>query len=420
MEHKSKPKKYKTGRPKSKYLESVLVLTSSFPAQKNISVGGGEFVLRLCQEISKKYQPVVLAPKFPNSLNEEIIDEIMVRRFGFLPFNKWYNYFNYGIFAGFKTNLWLSPFFITFFIQQLFYSIRLIRQYDIKIIHAHWIFPQGMTAVLLKYILYKRNLKIITTSHGSDIFSLNFLKPIKLWVLKKSTLITVVSSYLKGVLKTDYGIYKNVVVAPMGIDTQFFNPNLKDQKLQSSYFKSPTNFLLFVGRLSQVKGIKYLIHAMPDILLKHKNTKLIIIGDGELRAELKNMVDKLNIKHAIFFEGFKTHEELRKYFATADIFIGPSLKEGFGLVFAEAASCGCIVVATDFPAVQDIIINNESGFIIKKKSSKAISEKVNFLIENKYIWKEMMKNSRNHIVSNFDWKIIGSEYVNLIDSLKIN
>lgn len=79
----------------------ILVLTSSFPAFYQSTIGGGGFILRLCEEISIKYRPLVVAPKFFNSKKNEIINHIEISRFGFLPVKSAYHFFNDGILQGF-------------------------------------------------------------------------------------------------------------------------------------------------------------------------------------------------------------------------------------------------------------------------------------------------------------------------------
>ncbi|MEJ2331604.1 MAG: glycosyltransferase, partial [Desulfobulbaceae bacterium] len=87
----------------------------------------------------------------------------------------------------------------------------------------------------------------------------------------------------------------------------------------------------------------------------------------------------LSISNNVIFTGAIPNNELPAYFATADIFIGPSIKaeggdtEGFGLTFVEATMSGCIVVGTDVGGIPDIIQEGETGFLVQERDSKAIS-----------------------------------------------
>ncbi|GAH16685.1 unnamed protein product, partial [marine sediment metagenome] len=142
---------------------------------------------------------------------------------------------------------------------------KIIKRGEIETIHAHWIIPQGFIAVLYKKLFRKRNLKIICTSHGGDIFSLQnpLMKKIKKWTLNNVDKLTVVSNAIKeGVKKLNIREDLPIEVIPMGVDDKKFNPTQYDERIRERYsIKGP--FLLFVGRLVEEKGIKYLIDTMP-------------------------------------------------------------------------------------------------------------------------------------------------------------
>ena len=115
--------------------------------------------------------------------------------------------------------------------------------------------------------------------------------------------------------------------------------------------------------------------------------------------------------------GAVMHDDLAKFYATADIFICPSESEGFGLVYAEAASCETYVVGTDLPSIKNFIIDNETGFILKKLSATEISDKILYVLKNKHELRSIRKNARQKIVSLYDWEIVSSNYVNVIKTL---
>ena len=138
------------------------------------------------------------------------------------------------------------------------------------------------------------------------------------------------------------------------------------------------------------------------------------------RKKIEELILELNLKDHVRLIGWVNYSKLPAYFATADIFIGPSIqtnngdREGFGLTFAEAISSECIVIASDLPAIKDIIIENQTGFIVKQKSSKAISDKVIELIkfgDNLEIFKDR---GRKFAKQNFDWKTISTKYGRLL------
>ncbi|MEI8347574.1 MAG: glycosyltransferase [Pseudomonadota bacterium] len=92
-----------------------------------------------------------------------------------------------------------------------------------------------------------------------------------------------------------------------------------------------------------------------DKLKETSKTKLLIIGSGQLETELKNQVKILKLEKSVLFLGAIKHDDLPPYFATADIFVSPSLEEGFGITFVEATASGCFSIGTNVGGIKEII-----------------------------------------------------------------
>ncbi|MBA2862299.1 glycosyltransferase involved in cell wall biosynthesis [Methanococcus maripaludis] len=309
------------------------------------------------------------------------------------------------------------PFFLIF---EFFSMAEVIKKYKIDIIHAHWIIPSGFLAVLYKKLLNK-NIVVISTSHGSDVNGLKKFNFLKKWIIKNCKIITAVSNDLKYKIKNIANeTCPPIHVIPMGVDTDLFNLDTCDKVITQKYGITG-KFLLFVGRLSEEKGITYLIDAMPQILKEFSDTKLVIVGQGIEEKNLKKQASDLGLLDKnIIFVGSIPHCDLPKYYGTADVFIGPSIidsdgkVEGFGLVFAEAISSGIITIATDVGGIGDIVLENKTGFIIKQKKSEEISRKVLDIFKNSEKIQKNQKNARNYIVENFDWKIVSKKYKKIL------
>ena len=276
-----------------------------------------------------------------------------------------------------------NPVFNSFF-YYFFYSLSIslkLKKINADIVHIHN-FSQFVPVIRF----FNKNIKILLTSHGADAFTFdniigNFIKK---FTLQHIDGLTVVSNAIKDKVK-EIGYNKEIGVYPMGVDTDLFNPGKKDLTIREN-LNIPGDFLLFVGRLSEKKGLKYLLEAMLDVVKEFPLISLVIIGDGPLKSDLTEVTKKSGITANVIFLGPLPHEKLPSFFATADIFIGPSItarsgdSEGFGLVFAEAMSSGTIVLASDVSAIKDIVKDNETGFIVKQKNSRELSEKILYLL----------------------------------------
>ncbi|QKQ26226.1 glycosyltransferase [Candidatus Reidiella endopervernicosa] len=188
---------------------------------------------------------------------------------------------------------------IPFILAELFAVRRLVKK-KINVIHAHWCIPQGFVAVAYKLLFFSK-VKIICTSHGADIYGLRKYDFIKRWVLNRCDRITAVSNALKAEILA-LNVKVDVKVIPMGVDLSLFNPNAKSGVLQSRYsINGP--LLLYVGRLSDKKGVKYLISAMTKIVRSVPSTKLLIVGDGEELESLSDLSSDLGLSNEIVFAG---------------------------------------------------------------------------------------------------------------------
>jgi len=301
----------------------------------------------------------------------------------------------------------LVPFFL---LAQFFSLLVLVRKIKPSIIHAHWIIPQGFVVVLMRLFI---GVPVVVTAHGADIFGLQgvLYKKIKRFTLGRVQECTVVSEALAKVVVeiTPPDIQPQII--PMGVDVKFFSPDRKNDSLREKFaINGP--FLLYVGRLTEKKGVRYLIDAMPAVILKFPDLKLLI-------EELKQHVKNLELGDYIRFVGSVPNKDLPEYYATADIYIGPSVAvksgdtEGFGLTFVEAAMSGCLVIASDIGGILDIIQDNETGFMVDPQNTQLFAEKICYVIENKKVLGDIRKESRRRCVEKFGWDVITGKYVTL-------
>lgn len=128
------------------------------------------------------------------------------------------------------------------------------------------------------------------------------------------------------------------------------------------------------GRLAHWKGFEYLIKSMPKIL-KSTKAKLLILGDGELKQQLTDLISELNLHDSIELIGFVSNP--LKYYYRANVFVLSSNVEGLPNVLIEAMMCGCTPVSTDCPTgPREILINKKYGYLVPMRDESAIAEAV--------------------------------------------
>lgn len=136
----------------------------------------------------------------------------------------------------------------------------------------------------------------------------------------------------------------------------------------------------FVGRLIWQKGMVYGLQGFARVLLKRPDARLIVVGDGRLRGKLESRARRYGIGGKVLFLGWRT--DVPSLMAGFDIFLLPTLQEGFGLVLLEAMAARTPVVASAVSAVPEIVVSGETGLLVPPRDPAALSEALLALIDD--------------------------------------
>ena len=394
----------------------VLVLTSTFPRWSNDPEPA--FVFELSRRLLPFFDVTVLAPRTPDSRKQEVMAGINVIRFPYF-FNRWEKLAMHG--GGILNKLRSNPMYYflvpLFILAQLWKLILLLRKERFDLIHAHWLIPQGLIAVL-GLVLTKQRMPLICTSHGSDLFALRgtLLQYLKRQVMNKSNALTVVSEAMKKTVE-NLGInQEKMQVISMGVDLKhLFTP---DEAVRRN-----DNELLFVGRLVEGKGLEILLEALPMVLNKKPEVRLTVVGGGPMEGELRELSERLNVSKNVDFLGMIEHSLLPSLYRRATLAIFPfmltkkGVQEGFGLVIVEAMGCECPVIAGDIPAIHDSVTHEENGLISPSGNSQALADSILRALDNPDWCHKLAENARRNVINKFDWDIIADKYIKLFDQL---
>lgn len=301
----------------------------------------------------------------------------------------------------------LSPLLYFFGFLALF---KLVRKEKIEVISSHWIIPNGFIASLVSKII---RVPFTVTIPGSDVYmgAKNFFFRWMVGVAAKNASYVVSDSsyYLQQL--NNLGFYPDKTeIIRYGVDVDKF-------KLQTQKHVYP--IILVVGRMVAKKGFVYLVKAMPEILKKIPEAKLIMVGDGEERSILEKMAKKLGVYENIDFAGMVSYTDLPSYYQKADIFVMPSIKDESGNIDAspvsmmEAMVSGTPVITTRFGGSGDLIIEGKTGYLVKEKNPGEIAQKV-----IKLLGTGIQRSAvRKVAVDNFSSEVIAGRYVDVFRSI---
>jgi glycosyltransferase involved in cell wall biosynthesis len=186
--------------------------------------------------------------------------------------------------------------------------------------------------------------------------------------------------------------------------------------------------ILFVGRLVWIKGVDKLIRAMPQVLEKVPNAKLVIVGLGDMRDYLERLVHNLNLQDVVKFRfEFIPEEERIAHYAACDVAVYPSLYEPFGIVTLEAMSMEkpVVVGATGVSGMREIVVTSgpdQCGFHINPNDPADIAWGIINAIQDPEKKTQFGRNGRKRVLERFTWERAAERtvqiYTELLESRK--
>lgn len=401
---------------------NICILTHTMPRFKS-DTNSASFISELAASLSEKNNKVfVLAPFDQKFENYNRGFQVITYKYIWPSF---LHTAGYSRVLGGNKKMKLHMYFISTLmsISALIHLIVLVRKHKIDIVCAHWIIPNGVIAALAEKIT---GVVFTVTIPGSDVYLANknlaFKIATKFSINQASWVISDNKHYLDQLSQIGVSPEKQTVIR-YGVDTNFLKPKIKDKDLVRQLdIKKEEKVILAMGRFVEKKGFEFLIKAMPSILKTNARTKLLLIGSGDLESKLRSLIKKLKIEHNAIMPGSVAYSDRAKYYNLADVFVMPSTKDSQGNIDAspvammDAMACGVPVVATKYSGSPDLIINGETGWMVKENSSVEIAKAVNELLN--YRKTDNMKSLvRRTAILNFSLSQTSEKYLKIFENI---
>ncbi|MDP3790622.1 MAG: glycosyltransferase family 4 protein [Candidatus Omnitrophota bacterium] len=279
----------------------------------------------------------------------------------------------------------------------------IIMEEGVNLVHAHTRVSQVVSFLASR----KAEAHYVSTCHG-------FFKPklsrklFDTWGER----VVAISEPVKAHLERDFGINsERIGLIHNGVDMDKFSKNFSNDeisKLKRSITLKEGPVVGTIGRLSSVKGQKFLIEAMKNVISKNNLAQCLIIGEGPEEDELKKLAVDLGIENNVKFAG-PIYKDANMYLACMDVFVLPSIKEGLGLALLEAMAAARPCVASDIGGIRDIVKDRDNGMLVPVADISAMADSISKLLSDKAAAMRLGQNGREFVKENFSITVMAEK-----------
>ena len=284
------------------------------------------------------------------------------------------------------------------------------------VIHAH----DWLVAYSAKSIKESYNIPLISTIHATESGrnsgihdeTQRYINDSEWMLTYESSEVIVNSNYMKNEVQRLFGLpYDKINVIPNGVNLQLFSNVNVDYDFRRQYAMDNEKIILYVGRLVYEKGIQNLIAAMPKILDRYHDSKLIICGRGGMIDELREQVKYLGIDNKVYFAGYCDSKKMQKMYKCADVAVFPSTYEPFGIVAIESMLSGTPTIVSDVGGLNEIVEHGVTGMKSYAGNANSIADSVLALLFDPKLCASISQNAIKKVKENYNWaKITDNTY----------
>lgn len=357
-------------------------------------VGGAEVAIKEITDRLPDHEYHMITNKFQSVwADQEKIGNIIVHRIG--TGKKWDKYF--------------------YAFRAIFYAKKLHAKIHFDFAWSMMPFYAGLAALGFKTLT--RIPYLLTDQSGdSDEFLKKrtwFWEPIYKQIYRQPKISQVISQFL-GKRSRSMGNRGEIILVPNGVDLAVFQKSLTPEKTaqlkKELHIQDDETVLITTSRLAYKNAIDDIIKSVNWLIYKMGiKTKLIIIGKGPDEQKLKDLAASQSVSDQVIFLGFKTYQELPPYVEMADIFIRPSLSEGFGNSFVEAMAVDTPIIGTPVGGIPDFLKDGETGLFCEVRNPSSIAKAVERYTRDKDLYQKIVDQGRELAISKYSWDTIAPQ-----------
>ena len=238
------------------------------------------------------------------------------------------------------------------------------------VVHVHWPAPNGLFGAAAR-LFSRGRIAVLSSFYSAELRWIEnrvpILVPFLRWTVNSPDAVTAISTATAGLVQRFGNAEVRVVPFPAGVSRELLTNKTGRSTEVRRESRAPSE-ILFVGRLVERKGVEVLVRAVARLAADHP-VALTVIGDGEWRGRIAEVVEQTRTTAFVKLAGKVTEEELVNAYRSADVFVLPAVfdskgdTEGLGVVLIEALCAGLPVVGSDIGGIPDIVVDGETGWL---------------------------------------------------------
>jgi glycosyltransferase involved in cell wall biosynthesis len=382
----------------------ALFIAHAYPRYEHDPVGS--FVLRLATALrSHGIETEVLAPGGPGLTSSATIEGIPVHRYRYAPRSMETLAYG-GMMSAQVRNSWSARVAMAGLLSSGFAkALRFLRSGKFDLVHAHWWFPGGLVGSGLRALARR---PLVTTLHGSDVrLAREVAGGVRAFrlVARTSDALTTVSSWLAREA-SELAPGAQPVVAPMPVAPGLFHPGSARAE----------DRLLFIGKLTEQKGLHHLLHALATMRAR---PMVDVVGAGRVDdTHLRRLAEELSVADRINWIPLLSQGELADRYRQATLHVIPAVAEGLGLTAIESLLSETPVVAFDSGGLPDAVVPDQTGILVPPGDTVALAAALDRLLANPSERARLGRDGRALALAKFSPDAVAARYASIYEEAR--
>ncbi|MFM2309167.1 MAG: hypothetical protein RLY87_1288 [Chloroflexota bacterium] len=289
--------------------------------------------------------------------------------------------------------------------------IRQILRSRPDVIHAHWVLPNGVPALLAAWVF---RIPLVISMHGSDVSMAErngLFGAVARMIFRYAAAATACSADLHRRALALGAHPSTTVVLPYGVTVDAFAPGFSSRSWVLERFGIPIDapLVVAVGRFVYKKGFGVLIHAFGMIRERYPQARLVLAGYGDLHNEYLHIAHDTGVGDALILPGQVSRDDVAQLIASADVYCVPSVHDESGNVdglpnaLLEGMSAGCAVVASAIAGIPDVLTHNVDALLVPPADSNALAEACLALLDDSTLRARLGSAARARVLDGLTW-----------------